>query len=1549
MARVFFYLLIGTSICFAQTSLKLNEIMFYPASGNNEFIEIYNNGLTSIDLTGFKIKYYSSSPDFIMDIGQGTILSANSYAVIFEADYDIENGLYKDLVSPEALILKISDNYFGSTGMANTSSRPVWLLSYNDDTVDVYTYSADNMQAHSDEKILAGADSSQSNWLNSVSVNGTPGFVNSVTRASHDLEINSISLSPAVPFEGDNVLISSKIKNAGENTADAFSVIVYNDANIDSIPQTWEEIFSQDYYNLQPGDSLTADAYIISASQGFYNIISKVVYVPDEDTSDNIAFKNFSVFPRGISYNDIVINEIMYAPLSGEPEWVEIYNRSTEEVNLNEWRFCDYSSSKLITDEDILILPGDFIVLTRDSSVLNFYDVPSPIIKFSLPALNNTGDAVVIKDSLGITIDSLIYSPAWGGDEGRALERISADESSLIEDNWLTSESLFKATPGKINSVTAKQNDLKILTFETEEYAIIGEPAEFEIIVKNAGLNSSPSFSLSLYFDVNKDSIAQFSELISSTNSGPLFAGDTAGFILHTMNFENGQNYFITKISGSPDDDTTNNTAFTNFRGMEVYEYRTDLVINEFMYDPLNPQPEWIEILNRSTIPIDLINHRLADSRDTITICSEDIILSPGSFVVISKDSTISNHFNINVPLIIKSFSALNNSGDKLILLDSLNRVIDSLEYNPVWGGSDGVSLERINADSSSTDHGNWGSSISRYKATPGYINSLTPKENDICVSGIISSPLYPVFGDNVSLRVKIKNTGLSSAPYSLRLYEDTDLDSFPDLLLASVDGLILPPGDSTIIDPGYLVAGLAEIHIFYAEASFSDDMDTSNNYVVLEIYPGYPPATIVINEVMYAPEGGEPEWTELYNKSTDSIHLKDWSVNDVISTPALTRIDTDLVILPNSFILLVKDSSVLEYHRLIPSPMAVLNLPVLNNDADGIVLKDERGQTMDSLFFSSSWGNRGKSLERVSASTSTNIPSNWGPSEDVEMGTPGRVNSITPKDKDAALIKISSIPEFPVHGEDVFITAMIKNKGRLSAPYITAEFYIDSDSNNTTDKLFSSLEGLTLNADDTLLITSSVPIGNLTQNILTAVRVIFPGDEDTLNNYLERVVGPGYGTRTAMINEIMYDPADGEPEWFEIVNISSDSINLKGWSAGDEPQAFAGSLITENDHFLQPGSYAVIAKDTSFSSFHTEVSNVFTANFGTLGNSEDHLILYDFRGGIIDSIHYKSSWGGKNGFSLERLDAADTSFGAGTWASSISPGRSTPGKKNSLSGIPPGEKNSIVINEIMYDPGIDNCEFVEFYNKSRDTVNIGGWIFEESGSKKFRLSESYFNLPPAGYYLLAADSSVFSLYTPDKLNSFNLAGAKDLSLSNEGELILLRDPAGNIIDSVVYSSRWHNRNINITKNKSLERINPEIDGNYPLNWSSSTAFNGSTPGIRNSIFTENNNRQTGISVSPNPFSPDNDGYEDFCIINYSLLQAVSQIRIKVFDSRGRLVRTLENNTPSASRGSVVFDGLEESGVPLRIGIYIIFLEALNENTGMVENLKTVVVAARRL
>ena len=60
-------------------------------------------------------------------------------------------------------------------------------------------------------------------------------------------------------------------------------------------------------------------------------------------------------------------------------------------------------------------------------------------------------------------------------------------------------------------------------------------------------------------------------------------------------------------------------------------------------------------------------------------------------------------------------------------------------------------------------------------------------------------------------------------------------------------------------------------------------------------------------------------------------------------------------------------------------------------------------------------------------------------------------------------------------------------------------------------------------------------------------------------------------------------------------------------------------------------------------------------------------------------------------------------------------------------------------------------------------------------------------------------------------------------------------------------------------------------------------------------------------------------------------------------------MRALANSQASGLSSSVIFSGLGDDGEALRIGIYIIFLEAINEGAGVVENLKTVVVVARKL
>lgn len=89
------------------------------------------------------------------------------------------------------------------------------------------------------------------------------------------------------------------------------------------------------------------------------------------------------------------------------------------------------------------------------------------------------------------------------------------------------------------------------------------------------------------------------------------------------------------------------------------------------------------------------------------------------------------------------------------------------------------------------------------------------------------------------------------------------------------------------------------------------------------------------------------------------------------------------------------------------------------------------------------------------------------------------------------------------------------------------------------------------------------------------------------------------------------------------------------------------------------------------------------------------------------------------------------------------------------------------------------------------------------------------------------------------------------------------------------------------------------------------------------------NIRQGEISVSPNPFTPNNDGFNDVVDFDFSRIADTSNPVIRIFSFNGRLVHTLRNLNGS----SIHWDGTDNGGNRLRPGVYLYVVE---DNNGLV-------------
>jgi len=140
---------------------------------------------------------------------------------------------------------------------------------------------------------------------------------------------------------------------------------------------------------------------------------------------------------------------------AGQPEWFELKNVSSADINLKNWLFGNAKDSAVITTRDFLLSPGKFVVITKDSAFLHrkYRSVGPAIQPARWHTLNSFNDTLSIWSPQGVEVDRAVYRSAWfsGWKNTQSLERVFTDSNIPDSLSWVLCDYPTPGLPGGVS------------------------------------------------------------------------------------------------------------------------------------------------------------------------------------------------------------------------------------------------------------------------------------------------------------------------------------------------------------------------------------------------------------------------------------------------------------------------------------------------------------------------------------------------------------------------------------------------------------------------------------------------------------------------------------------------------------------------------------------------------------------------------------------------------------------------------------------------------------------------------------------------------------------------------------------------------------------------------------------------------------------------------------------------------------------------------------------------------------------------------------------
>lgn len=435
----------------------LNEIYYdHPgADAGYEFVELFNTGDAAVSLAGYRLQAGDGAgPARWRTVWQGQagdVIAARARFTLGEAqltappdralDLGLENG-------PDALRLTAPDGRADLVGYGALTYAEYFAGEPAPDVAAGFSLA----------RAVDGADSGDNRRDFLALSPPTPGAAN---RPERDAELTAAAplAEPELVEPGETVAVRARFVNRGVDplAGREVRVLLWSAPAADLPPAAEAEAADPDGAlaadslvaqvqgadPLEPGDSLAVALAWTAPASGAYRL-AVTARLDDDGVEGNDRLEAFVRAGPG----PLRVSEVLYAPLPGEPEWVEVRAAGGAPVDLRRFRLADATGRAGVPQTAgvaALLEPDSLALLTEDAAAL--CALRPELDRFRVltvspwPALNNSAaeaggaaDRVVLRDDRGLVADAMAYAP--GAPAGYSVERRDPERPAREADNW---------------------------------------------------------------------------------------------------------------------------------------------------------------------------------------------------------------------------------------------------------------------------------------------------------------------------------------------------------------------------------------------------------------------------------------------------------------------------------------------------------------------------------------------------------------------------------------------------------------------------------------------------------------------------------------------------------------------------------------------------------------------------------------------------------------------------------------------------------------------------------------------------------------------------------------------------------------------------------------------------------------------------------------------------------------------------------------------------------------------------------------------------------